>query len=108
MFLKPLEAQSRGKTLEMIIEKRMQNMVRFENKNITFVYEIHFGKSKKMKNWKIEKPENPQSPKIHLFKDRFKSDSETANRFFGQPRGNFAKNRPFTKQPALQTIRTLF
>ena len=36
MFLKPLEAQSRGKTLEIIIAKRMQNIVHFENKNIIF------------------------------------------------------------------------
>ena len=54
MFLKPLEVQSRGKTLEIIIAKRMENMVRFENKNITFVDEIHFEKSpnnlKKIKN----------------------------------------------------------
>ena len=61
-----------------------------------------------MKNWKMEKPKNPKSPKVRFFKDRFKSDSDTANRFFEQPRGNFANNRPFTKQSALQTIRTLF
>ena len=42
MFLKPLEAQSRGKTQEMIIVLRMQNMVHFENKNIIFVAKIHF------------------------------------------------------------------
>ena len=42
MLLEPLEAQSRGKTLGMIIEKRLQNMVRFENKNIIFVAKIHF------------------------------------------------------------------
>ena len=47
MFLKPLDSQSRGKTLEMIIEKRMQNMVHYENKNIIFVDRIHFEKSQK-------------------------------------------------------------
>ena len=84
----------------------MQNMVRFENKNITFVYEIHFEKNQK-ENKKKENRKIQQNPKIHLSKDRFKSHSETANRFFGEPGGNFAKNRPFTKQPALQTIQTL-
>ena len=75
MFLKPLEAQSRGKTLEMIIEKRMQNMVHFENKNIIFVDKIHFEKSQKneeLNNWKV------RNPKIRFFKDRFKSRSDTA------------------------------
>ena len=47
MFLKPLEAQSRGKTSETIIEKRMQNMVHFENKNIISVDKIHFEKKEK-------------------------------------------------------------
>ena len=42
MFLKPLKAQTMWKTLEMIIAKRMQNMVHFENKNIIFVIKIHF------------------------------------------------------------------
>ena len=55
VFLKPLEAQSRGKTLEMIIEKRMQNMVHFENKNIIFVDKIHFErKIKKTKSEELE------------------------------------------------------
>ena len=49
VFLKPLEpgGPERGKTSEMIIEKRMQNMVRFENKNMIFVANIHFEKNKK-------------------------------------------------------------
>ena len=50
-----------------------------------------------MKNWEIEKPHNSKSPKFRFSKDRFKSDSDTGNRFFEQPRGGFAKNRPFTK-----------
>ena len=54
VFLKPLDSQSGGKTWEMIIKKRMQNMVRFENKNITFVYKMLFGKSLN----KIEKVNN--------------------------------------------------
>ena len=59
-------------------------------------------------NWKIEKPKNPKSPKVRFSKDRFKSNSDTGNRFVEQPRGGFAKKRPFTKQPVLQTIRTPF
>ena len=46
------------KTLEMIIVLRMQNMVRFENKNIIFVDKIHFENSQKIEelnNWKIKK-----------------------------------------------------
>ena len=77
MFLKPLEAQSRGETLEMIIEKRMQNMVHFENKIIIFVDKIHFEKSQKneeLNNWKIK------NTTICFFKDRFKSNSDTAKR----------------------------
>jgi len=31
-----------GKTLEMTIEKRMQNMVYFENQNNLFVIDLHF------------------------------------------------------------------
>ena len=59
VLLKPLEAQSRGKTLEMIIEKRMQNMVHFENKNIIFVDKIHFEKRKqKTKEIRIGKLKN--------------------------------------------------
>ena len=42
LFFKSLKARSRGKTLEMIIARRMQNLVHFENKNIIFVIKIHF------------------------------------------------------------------
>ena len=72
MFLKPLDSQSGGKTWEMIIKKRVQNMVRFENKNITFVYKIHFEKNQKNEefdNWKIKKSNKVQKsvfPKIAL------------------------------------------
>ena len=55
MFLKPLEAQSRGKTLEIIIAKRMQNMVHFENKNIIFVAKIHFDIGENSRNVKKSK-----------------------------------------------------
>ena len=64
MFLKPLEAQSRGKTLEIIIAKRMQNMVRFENKNIIFVAKIHFGIGGNSRNCKQIKKSNLQK---HMF-----------------------------------------
>ena len=42
MFIKALGVLSRGKTLEMTIEKRMQNIVYFESKNIIFVVDLHF------------------------------------------------------------------
>ena len=42
LFFKSLKARSRGKTLEIIIARRMQNLVHFENKNIIFVIKIHF------------------------------------------------------------------
>ena len=71
MFLKPLEAQSRGKTLEMIIAKRMQNMVHFENKNIIFVAKIHFD----------------------IFCIRWKITGGSGSRFSTRPKGGCRDNR---------------
>jgi len=42
VFIKALGGMSMGRTLEITIEKRMQNMVYFENKNIIFVVDLHF------------------------------------------------------------------
>ena len=76
MFLTPLEAQSRGKTLEMITEKRMQNMVRLENKNIIFADKIHFEKSQtKGTNSKRRGCENNNS----IFKDRLNRSGNMQN-----------------------------
>ena len=66
MFLKPLKAQTMWKTLEMIIAKRMQNMVHFENKNIIFVDKIHFEKNKKWRIGKLKNPKNTKNPKIRF------------------------------------------
>jgi hypothetical protein len=46
-FLKPLKAQSRGKTFETIMKRDMQKMVHFENKTILFIDKIHLEKSQK-------------------------------------------------------------
>ena len=73
MFLKPLEAQSRGKTLEIIIVLRMQNMVRFENKTIIFVDKIHF--EKKQQNEQMRGCEN----KDLIFKDRLNRPGNMLN-----------------------------
>ena len=62
MVLKPLEAQSRGKTLEIIIVLRMQNMVHFENQNIIFVAKIHFDIC-------LFLPQNPEIPKSEVIKN---------------------------------------
>ena len=53
-FLKALEAQSRGKTVETIIKRDMQNMVHLENKNILFIDKVHFGKCQKKHNLQNE------------------------------------------------------
>ena len=46
----------------MIIAKRMQNMVRFENKNIIFVAKIHF-------DIFLLLPKNPKNPKSEIIKN---------------------------------------
>ena len=102
--MKPLEAQSRGKTVEIIIEKRMQNMVHFENKNIIFVDKIHFEKSQnneELNNWKIPKS------KISFFQRSHFNQIWHCQTIAEVHRKAHAKDGAFTKQPRLQTIQTL-
>ena len=42
VFVRALNAWTMWETLEMIIAKRMQHMVHFENKNIIFATKINF------------------------------------------------------------------
>ena len=107
VFLKPLETQSRGKTSEMIIEKRMQNIVHFENKNIIFVAKIHFEKrQKKWRNWKLENTKIQKSNNSFFQRSHF-NQIWHCQTIAEVHRKAHAKDGAFTKQPRLQTIQTL-
>ena len=103
MFLKPLETQSRGKTLEMIIVLRMQNMAHFEDKIIIFVDKIHFEKSRT----NIEKVNNFHAKsKNSLFQRSHFNQIWHCQTIAEVHRKAHAKDGAFTKQPRLQTIQT--
>ena len=81
----------------------MQNMVRFENKNITFVYEIHFEKSQK-----VEEVNNFHAKsKKSLFQRSHFNQIWHCQTIAEVHRKAHAKDGAFTKQPRLQTIQTL-